>query len=264
MDTSIDASFLAPRRCLREPVTELWDAAAVLDRATNAHLSGNREQAEVLLREANQPVVRSWTESLWGSARANPDQWRYLRRRPAADAPPYLPKPDRVPVRMPSAAERTKVLARYGRHCVFCGIPLIRAEVRSMFHRLYPEAAPWGTTNPSQHAGFQALWLQFDHVLPHCRGGDNSISNIVVTCAGCNFGRMSSTLEELGLIDPRTMPVSNNGWDGLERVLAVRTANAATTLNSLPPTAACAVMASGPAAPGPSTLDGAVHEPGAA
>ena len=219
MKTTIDAEFLAPRRCLREPIPELRQVAALLDRATDAHLAGDRSHADELLREADQPAVRAWTESLWGSAKANPDQWRYRRLRAVADPPPYLPRSERVPVRMPNMVERSAILARYGRHCGFCGVPLIRAEIRCKFHQLYPDAVPWGATNPSQHAGFQALWLQLDHVLPHCRGGGNSAENLVVTCAGCNFGRMSNTLEELGLIDPRTRAVSKNEWDGLERIL---------------------------------------------
>ncbi len=62
--------------------------------------------------------------------------------------------------------------------------------------------------------------MQFDHLLPHSRGGDNSLSNVVATCAGCNYGRMDYTLEELGLIDPRSRALPESEWDGLERVLA--------------------------------------------
>ena len=120
---------------------------------------------------------------------------------------------------MPTAAERAAVIERYGRHCVFCGVPLIRAEVRSTFHRMYPGSVPWGKTNGSQHAAFQALWLQFDHLVPHCRGGNNEAANVVITCAGCNFGRMGNTIEELGLLDPRFRPRRESEWDGLERVL---------------------------------------------
>ena len=60
---------------------------------------------------------------------------------------------------------------------------------------------------------------QFDHVLPHARGGDNSLENVVPTCAGCNYGRASMTLEEVGLLDPRTRPPKQAEWDGLERIL---------------------------------------------
>jgi len=88
MDATIDADFLAPRRCLREPVREVWDVVALLDSAAGAHLAGEKDQADALLREANRPAVRAWTESLWGSASANPDQWRYRRLREIAHSRP--------------------------------------------------------------------------------------------------------------------------------------------------------------------------------
>ena len=61
------------------------------------------------------------------------------------------------------------------------------------------------------------MWMQFDHILPHARGGDNSIENMVITCAPCNFGRMKYTLAEMGLADPRMRPVEKIDWDGLEQ-----------------------------------------------
>jgi hypothetical protein len=214
--------FYAPRRCMREPIAEIFEASQLLDRATDAHLAGDHLTAETLIGAANMPSVRVWTESLWGSKAANPDQWRYHRFRPVASAPPYLPKPQRIVERMPSAMERRGIIERYGRNCVFCGIPLIRKEVRVAFTRFYPKAAPWGKTNQTQHAAFQCMWLQYDHLLPHCRGGDNSVENIVVTCAPCNYGRWHWTLDEVGLIDPRTLPSQKTSWDGLERFLTAQ------------------------------------------
>jgi hypothetical protein len=55
-------------------------------------------------------------------------------------------------------------------------------------------------------------------VVPHSHGGTNDLDNLVVTCAACNFGKMEYTLEELSLIDPRTIPPIQSNWDGLERV----------------------------------------------
>jgi hypothetical protein len=219
MNDTLDANFLAPRRCLREPIREIWDVAFLLDNAVDAHRAGDRGRADLLLRDANRPAVREWTESLWGSAKKNPNQWQYRRERVVADSPPRLLTAERVQNRKPTPAEQAAIVAEYGRYCVFCGVPLIRFEVRAGLHRLYPEAVQWGSTNPSQHAAFQALWLQFDHLVPHSRGGDNSLSNVVVTCAGCNYGRMDNTLDELGLIDPRSRITPEGTWDGLERVL---------------------------------------------
>ncbi len=85
--------------------------------------------------------------------------------------------------------------------------------------KAYPKELRWGTTNPEQHAAFQCMWLQYDHILPHSRGGDNSLENMIITCAPCNYGRSEYTLEEVGLIDPRTVPVQHTVWDGLERFL---------------------------------------------
>ena len=76
-----------------------------------------------------------------------------------------------------------------------------------------------GDTDQTQHAGFQCLWWQYGHLLPHSRGGGNGIDNVAITCAPCNYGRGDDTLEERRLIDPRTRPVGRAGWDGLERFL---------------------------------------------
>jgi 5-methylcytosine-specific restriction endonuclease McrA len=213
-----DPEFLALRRCMRTPIPEISLVVGLLDQATTAHLQGDFQSARALIHEANASSVREWTESLWGSESANPEQWRYRRFRTVPTAPPNLPKDDRVPVRMPSNAEKNAIISKYGRHCVFCGIPPIRMEIRMAFCRAYPQAAIWGPTNATQHAAFQCTWMQFDHIVPHSRGGDNSVENVVVTCAPCNFGRMQYTLDELGLLDPRDQPRRTGDWDGLERL----------------------------------------------
>ncbi|MDE2005608.1 MAG: hypothetical protein KGI51_03495 [Rhodospirillales bacterium] len=182
-----------------------------------AHLGGDRPTASRLFLAADMPEVRAWTESLWGSARNNPEQHLYIRNRPVPDAPPVLSKVDRVPHRMPNAAGQSALIERYGFNCAFCGIPVIHWEVRAAANRAYPEAVPWGNRNIDQHAAFQCMWMQFDHVLPHSRGGSNALDNFVITCAPCNFGRMENTLDEVGLIDPRSVPMLRTAWDGLER-----------------------------------------------
>jgi len=54
------------RLCLREPIPEIENAAAILADAVNEHLAGRRSNAAELLARAEMPSVRSWTESLWG------------------------------------------------------------------------------------------------------------------------------------------------------------------------------------------------------
>jgi HNH endonuclease len=198
-----DATY---RTCLRDPIPEIADAARYLDAATTAHSRGQPKIAEELIRLADMPAIREWTESIWANDRA------FVRFRDVS-----LPTAERAKARMPTAAEKQSIHARDGYHCRFCGIPVIRREVRVRVSKFYPLALTWGSRNVEQHAAFQAMWAQYDHVVPHAKGGQNELGNMVLTCAPCNFGRMSNSLEEVGLLDPRTRQPVRSLWDGLER-----------------------------------------------
>jgi 5-methylcytosine-specific restriction endonuclease McrA len=202
---------LAARQCLREPIPEIADAARFLDAAVSAHNRGRTALAEELIRLADMPAIREWTESIWG--KDSP----HLKHRAVTSNSPELPSGQRVKARMPTTAEKQELLKRDAYHCRFCGIPLIRKEARVRIRKIYPRALPWGKQNAGQHAAFQAMWLQYDHVLPHAKGGNNELENIVIACAPCNYGRMNYTLEEVGLVDPRTRDPVHSTWDGLER-----------------------------------------------
>ena len=199
------------RDCLREPLPEIAEAAKLLDRAVSAHLVGDSESAKRLIFAADLPPVRAWTESIWGAKSP------YLQYRAVPSLPPILPRNTRVALRMPTLEEKQALHKRDGYHCRFCGIPVVRKEIRARIVAAYPLEAPWGRKNAEQHAALQAMWAQYDHVLPHSRGGTNDLSNMVVTCAPCNFGRMEFTLEEVGLADPRNREPAHLAWDGLER-----------------------------------------------
>lgn len=204
------------RACLRIPIPEISVAAKCLDEAVDAHIANQTELAEKLINMANIPAIREWTESLWG--KASP----YVKYRPVVGAPPVLKGAQLGRQRMPSHAEQQLLHLRDGYRCRFCGIPVIRARIRDKLRRLYPAALQWGSANLTQHAAFQAMWVQYDHVLPYARGGKSDIDNIVVTCAPCNFGRMNYLLEEVGLTDPRKREPIPSRWDGLERLLNIR------------------------------------------
>lgn len=200
-------------RCFREPIPELYQCSAMLRQAANAHSQGLTKEADQLLRESNSAVVRQWLDSIWG--KSSP----YVKVRTISDAPGNQLMSERVESRMPSSQGKWQLLKRDGFQCRFCSLPLIRQEVRSYLHKCYPEALPWGRTNITQHAAFQALWVQYDHILPHARGGTNDLENMVIACAACNFGRMNYTLEEVGIADPRFYDPIKSDWNGLEDVL---------------------------------------------
>lgn len=196
------------RRCFREPIPELGNVARYMDAAVSAHNAGYRQDAERLFQLANCDRARAWLESVWGKA----SPYVTVTKLPPVELLA------RVENRMPTREQVRLLHARDGYHCRFCGLPVVRAEIRKRAVALYPTTVTWGRTNLSQHAGFQALWAQYDHVVPHSAGGTNEIDNVVVTCAACNFGKMSHRLEELGLLDPRDFPAVVSQWDGLERL----------------------------------------------
>ncbi|MCA0199886.1 MAG: HNH endonuclease [Proteobacteria bacterium] len=211
-----DLDFYAPRRCLREPIPEIWVAADRLLSAAEAHGAGDRAAAERLIKEADDYAIAAWTDSLWGAWSADIHRIRVVEGAPPARARAHRPLP-----RMPTLQTQQDVIRRDGLFCRFCGIPVVDPKTRARIRRLYPDALRWSRIAREQHAAFQAMWLQFDHVLPNSRGGESVCDNIVITCAPCNYGRMEHLLEEVGLADPRTTARSvawanAARWDGLE------------------------------------------------
>lgn len=204
--------FITGRRCFREPVLEIYDAARYLDAAVSAHLQGQTKLVEQLIEISNMSVIRNWLDSIWGK------NSQYTLYRYVPNSPPESQKEHRVKERMPPKSVMQQLLLRDGYHCRICGIPVIRMEVRERFRKLYPHLQIWGIKNIEQHAAFQALWVQYDHIIPHSRGGDNSLDNMLITCAACNYGRMQYTLDEVGLADPRLREPVGSTWDGLERL----------------------------------------------
>jgi 5-methylcytosine-specific restriction endonuclease McrA len=180
-----------------------------------AHQSGQRDVAAECLQRADMPEVRAWLNAIWSRS---PKARIYAA---VPGAPAVLSKSEQSGRRrMPDQQLKGALLARDGFHCRLCSMPVIRAEVRDALKALDPDAVTWGRSNASQHAALQAMWLQYDHVLPFSRGGETSLSNLVVACAACNFGREDCTLEETRLQDPRERAVVRSSWDGLERLLA--------------------------------------------
>ncbi len=220
MQTEENSEFWSPRKCLRSPIPEIFEAAKLLDRAVTHHLLGNHDETADLILQTDRDDIRDFTESLWGSRSKNPDQQTYIRWRPVSGLPePATMDLDRK--RKPNRTDEDAVIARWGRHCVFCGVPLIRNAVPRALQTLYPDLLIWRSNrNADQHAAFQLMWMQFDHVVPHCRAGRTDIENIVVTCSPCNYGKGDWMIEELGLVDPRSRPGVRTSWDGLERMFS--------------------------------------------
>lgn len=199
------------REYLRRPIPDIADAARLLDAAVTMHLMGRRNVAEQLIRLADMPVLRDYTESLWGAKSP------YVQFRAVADAPAHSVNARDSKERMPTPSEKASLFGRDGYHCRFCSIPVIRKEIRERIRKVYPDALRWGAKNAEQHAAFQLMWATYDHVLPHSRGGTSDLDNTIIVCQPCNCARWHYTLEEVGLADPRLREPTRSAWDGLER-----------------------------------------------
>ena len=197
------------RDCLLAPVPEIAQAAEFLNGAVTAHIEGRFDDADRLIREANMKAIFDWTEMLWG--KDSQKRWRVTKSEPRMVA---SPKRGRIP-----DAVKEKLLKENGYHCSYCGIPLVSGKVRERIRKAYSNALPWGGANEDKHYAFQAMDVQFDHIIPSSHHGLSDFTNLVVTCAPCNCGRMGLSLEEAGLNDPRNRaktPIFPS-WDGLER-----------------------------------------------
>jgi hypothetical protein len=201
------------RICFREPIPAIFEAARLLDAAVTAYRLGNHDVATRLVEMAKIPAVGDWGYSIWGA------KSQHLQVRKRVSSIDKTEAPSRGAARMPTLAQKQSLHERDGYHCRFCAIPVIRAEVRKKFCSVFPTLEIWGSKNAQQHVAFQTMWAQYDHVVPYSDGGTNDLTNMIVTCAPCNFGRMAYTLEEVNLADPRDRQPVRSNWDGLERFL---------------------------------------------
>ena len=201
------------KHCIKEPVPALFKARDNLALAVDAHLAGDFETARLKFKAADTLAVFFWLNPCWYDVEKN-----VLYPHPDGDTF-LVPREQRDPDRAIAASVRAEVLARDGYRCRYCALPVIGAGIRKIAHALYPEAVPWDSHDlRRQHAGFAALWLQYDHVVPHSHGGRSNAENVVIACGLCNFAKHGYTLRQLGLSDPRLRLPQPVEWDGLERL----------------------------------------------
>jgi len=192
------------RTCLAPPPHAVLRSGILLQHAVTLHLAGNRDAAAKAIVAADIPACSEWANSLWGKG----GPWTRPR---LPDQPP--PMPGIGPRQAPRALEE-EIVSRDGYWCRFCGVGVVRREIRTAIRKEYPSALRWGAANRDQHAGFQAMTACFDHLRPYSRGGTTNLQNMILACWPCNNGRASLTLAEVGLLDPRDrLPGPAPGWE---------------------------------------------------
>jgi 5-methylcytosine-specific restriction endonuclease McrA len=202
------------RHSFVKPIPELGLAIKLLDVATDAFLCGDRSLASKLIVQSDFPAIAAYTRKIVGPLSMEVHRQTKL--------PVAMVKTERDKTRMPPAKVQHEIFARDGWHCRFCGIGVIAKDSRNLLVRLFPEETHWVKREYERHSALYAAAASIDHVIPHCRGGDNDKANLVTACFCCQFGRGQFTLEEVEFIDPRERPPILGEWDGLTRVRALR------------------------------------------
>ncbi len=214
MDVSVD-DFWAPRSSFLPPIEELATAADLLDLAADALLAGKRDVARRIIAACDMPELSAYRSQIVEGEKPYIHRYRAIE-----NAPPRIRG---AKARMPSRKVALEVFRRDGWRCRFCGIRILSLEAIKLLDDIFPDEVRW-RMKPyrNRNVAFNVLASSPDHILPHGRGGDNDLSNLVAACGSCQFGRMQYTLEEVGFIDPRTRAPVVDAWDGLERLVRER------------------------------------------
>ena len=205
--------FYLPRQSFLPVIEELKLAQRLIDEAGTAIVNGDLTHARQLLSEADIPEIGNYVQSIAGS-----DNDDIHRCRDVPGEPPFVF--ERIKQRMPSRKLANEIFERDGWHCRFCNIRIISKQAIKRLQDLFPDLVRWtASTQVEKHPTLRAMCSSLDHVIPHSRGGDNDPVNLIATCGSCQFGRNSSTIKEVGLLDPRDREPIRNGWDGLLRIV---------------------------------------------
>ncbi len=199
--------------CFITPPPELEKGLALLTRAAEHLLAGDISAASGCAERANMPLLHEFASFIMAE---RTELHRLMRLRPRTNHKGGQRHP------MPAASEQRIIYARDSYRCRYCGTRIILKEARDVMRRLLPDAVPWSNSDKLRHGGFFALLGSIDHVDPRSRGGGHSESNLVTACWPCNFGKAEYPLDELGIADPRIRPPVNDDWDGLGRLLKLR------------------------------------------
>jgi len=205
------ADFFAPRLCLLPITPDHERAADLLSDAADALLAGNVPEATRLVTESNLTSLLEFSSRLL--KRVHPS---ILRWRPTSSP---ISLTDKSTKRMPGAVATRALHGRDGWRCRYCGCRVISKSARDVLRRRVPSSLPW-SKDDGYHSAFLALSASVDHVLPASVGGDIDSRNLVTACWPCQFGRTAYSLEELGLLDPRSRPPIVDKWDGLSRLIS--------------------------------------------
>jgi 5-methylcytosine-specific restriction endonuclease McrA len=220
--------FWALRPSFRAPISEVEAAANLLALAVDSLLAGDSASARSYLKQADMPALRAYARSMQSEVTREVHRFREV-----AGLPREIPAAERGP-REPSRGVAFEIFRHDGFRCRYCGCRVIFPLTESIISALVPHAVRWGRRDIEVNAAFYTLKGVLDHVVPHAHGGGSGPENLVVSCQPCNYGKGNWFIQQIGLSDPRLRPPRVDGWDGLCRILPVRSPKMPADINICP------------------------------
>jgi hypothetical protein len=118
-------------------------------------------------------------------------------------------------VRSPAKLQN-QVFSRDYFRCRYCGNRLISQDfIRQFIKGLNSPLFQRGETNLTTHGIIHLTWPVADHVIPWNQGGRTDLSNLVSSCATCNYGKDGNTIEQIGIENPFYREPTRCNWHGL-------------------------------------------------
>ena len=195
------------------------DQIDIFESAVNDFLSGDRDTCLEKIRQIRSSEITNWY------VEHGQMSGRHRNLLLQVTPPPTINEELRDPIRSPKKVQN-EVFERDRFRCRYCGNKLISQDFLRLFiKKLDSDHFKRGKTNLTTHGIIHIAWPVADHVKPWNQGGLTDLSNLVSSCATCNYGKDGYTIKQLGIKDPFDRKIINDDWSGLtNKIKALRSA----------------------------------------
>ncbi len=198
------------KACPLQPPEYFNQSLNAFVKAFRAAEVGDKDVAIKLLGDAQGQDLRNWYIE-----HGQMSGWHYRVK--------ALKKPK--PKKYTGELEKNKSFARYesqvyqrdGYRCGYCGIRVIDTKALLKMEKIVGKKYfKVKGKNNERHGVALVLRATIDHIKPLSRGGRTRMDNLITSCWSCNYGKLNSTLEQLGISNPLKKPSNpNRYWNGL-------------------------------------------------